>query len=267
MSKVFNLADARKARDAQETSPVIAHLEECMFSTLRKACFHDWDARTTLDKFFDDVEGDAQQPHPDKLLSAVASALNGNQKHLATAWVEVMPQYLRYLKSIRYHLATGRQDLIIEDGLQYQGSNPFPEPMLITGFGTNPFDDYRIYASASLSARNIWFDGEFQDFDGPAVSQHPETPPRDSAHKNIVEIPHINYRSDVETAKRGMLHPTLLNNLIADFFMNGIACNSGIDYSFENKRHRFSYLETVGLSTIIEWSMVVHSEIYEVYGL
>lgn len=260
MNKVFSLEDARKIRKSKDTPEAISHIEEVMYNTLRKSCFHDWDAKTAMDKFFEGME---KLPDAGKL---AVTALEGAQNHLLVAWVEILQQYLRYLKEIRYHLTSGRQDLIIEDGLACQGNDPFPEPMLITGFGTNPFDDKSVYASASLSARNMWFDGEIQNLEYGSVRYHPESETKDG-EKHLVEIPHIMWKSGVDSCKRGMVNPLLVNSLLATFFLDGVASCGGINYKFENGRHRFSYLEVIGLSTIVEWSFVVHSEVYEIYGV
>lgn len=260
MNKVFNLEDARKARDEKDYPPAMRVLEEQLYSTLRKACYHDWSARTALDKLFESLEGGVE------LSSLVVKALRGNQRHLLTSWVETLPQYIRYLQKTRFHLVTGRLDLIVEDGIQYQGDDPFPAPMLIVGFGTDPFDDQNVYASASLSARNIWFDGEFQNIDGPAVSNHPQTP-HELGEKHIATIPRVEWKDGIDSCKRGMFSPLVANELLKDFLLNGTVCNGGVNYRLEEKRHRFSYLETVGNSTIIEWSLIIHSEVYEMHGV
>lgn len=262
MNKVFNLEDARKARDEKDYPPATRVLEEQLYSTLRKACYHDWGARTALDKLFESLESEVEP----ELAELVGKALHGNQRHLLNSWVETLPQYIRYLSKIRYHLAPGRQDLIVVDGIQHQGDNPFPEPMLITGFGTDPFDDHTVYASASLSARSIWFDGQFQNVDGPAVRNHPQTP-HELGEKHIAEIPRVEWKDGIDSCKRGMFSPLVANELLKDFLLNGTVCNGGVNYRLEEKRHRFSYLETVGLSTVVEWSLVIHSEVYEVHGV
>lgn len=262
MSKVFNLEDARKARDEKDYSPVIREIENQLYKVLRIACHDGWDASTTVNNFLDNL-GKGLEP---ELCNAVADSLNGKHKYLLNAWVETLSQYIRYLRKTRFHLATGRQDLIVEDGVKYQGDNPFPEPMLITGFGIDPFDDQSMYASASLSARNIWFDGEFQNIDGPAVRNHPQTP-HELGEKHIAEIPRVEWKDGVDSCKRGMFSPLVANELLKDFLLNGTVCNGGVNYRFKEKRHRFSYLETVGSSTIIEWSLAIHSEVYEVHGV
>lgn len=262
MNKVFNLEDARKARDEKGYSPAVLEIGDQLYKVLRLACHYGWDANTTMNNFLDNLGRELESGG----CNGVADSLNGKRKHLLNAWTEILPQYIRYLRKTRFHLTTGRLDLIVEDGIQYQGDDPFPSPMLIVGFGTDPFDDQKVYASASLSARNIWFDGEVQNIDGPVVSNHPQTP-HELGEKHIAEIPRVEWKDGVDSCKRGMFSPLVANELLKDFLLNGTVCNGGVKYKLVEKRHRFSYLETLSNSTVIEWSFAIHSEVYEVHGV
>lgn len=264
MNNVINLNSARLLREENQNSSTVNTIEEVVYSALRNASREKWGARRTVDDIIAQLSQGVTDGDIDE---GVLVSLNGNRSHLLRSWLEVLTPYATYLNALRFHQATGRQDLIINDGTDHQGDDPYPEPILMAGFGIDPHDNGQVYASASLSARTIWFDGEFQELDKPAVSHHPEVEPQHGDTKNLDEAPHVRWRTDVHTAKRGMVHPNLINNMLSEFFLSAIACNMGVGYRFEGGRHRFSYMEALGFSTLVEWSFVVHSEVYEVYGV
>ncbi len=264
MNNVIDLSTARLLREEDHKSSTVNTIEEVTYSALRKASRDKWGARRTVDNIIAQLGEGVTGGDIDE---CVFASLTGNRSHLLRSWLEVLTPYASYLNAMRFHLATGRQDLMISDGTEHQGEDPYPEPILMAGFGVDPHDNGQVYASASLSARSIWFDGEFQELDKPAVSHHPETVPLHGDTKNLDEPPHARWRTDVNTAKRGMVHPNLINNMLSEFFLSALACNMGVGYRFEGGRHRFSYMETLGFSTIVEWSFVVHSEVYDVYGV
>tara|TARA_Y100001960_G_scaffold147727_1_gene156254 strand:+ start:11233 stop:12045 length:813 start_codon:yes stop_codon:yes gene_type:complete len=260
MSNILSFEAKRQSKENITVDIGITVLEQTLYNVLRQGVRNGSSSKEIIGKMAE-LLGDSK----DKDAIDAAASLTGKREHLLRNWVEILPRMMTYLKLARFDLIAGGNSLYIDDGLDTQGDQAYPTPMLMAPFTIDPNGDGKAFSAFNLSAKSLWFDGTIPDPTVGATANNPLTEPQNEGERHLNELPSVTFADEIKTNKLGFVHPDILESLLDTFILDGCASNQGVVVVEEGDIVRFSYLEVLTEDTILEWVLTVNTTIYNLH--